>query len=244
MARSGVELASRSCQRCIDLWLRVREAFGAAQVACAHGSPHPRSTSRRATSGISPSPTGPAEVSAPGAGVARPMRRSHQATLASRMSGPVGFVGRQRELGLLEETLARARAGDPQVVYDRSGLGVWKIDPAGSVCGLDHRHPVLEVCADEDETLLSFGIIDQLPLGHPTDSATDPMTVGAGLVDLLDRLQRAVSSWFWSSTISSGSTDRLRAVLFALRRLRAEAVLTVVATRPEGLGDYGWASFV
>ena len=173
------------------------------------------------------------------------MRRSHQATLASRMSGPVGFVGRQRELGLLEETLARARAGDPQVVSIEADPGSGKSTLLAQFVASITDTTVLEVCADEDETLLSFGIIDQLPLGHPTDPATDPMTVGAGLVDLLDRLQRdgqlvvlVIDDLQWIDRPSS------RAVLFALRRLRAEAVLTVVATRPEGLGDSGWARFV
>ena len=48
---------------------------------------------------------------------------------------------------------------------------------------------VLEVGGDEAETLLSYGVIDQLQPGAITDPGTDPMAVGARLVDLLDRLQ-------------------------------------------------------
>jgi predicted ATPase len=42
------------------------------------------------------------------------------------VSGPVGFVGRHRELRVLEETLAAARAGRPQVVYIEADAGAGK----------------------------------------------------------------------------------------------------------------------
>ena len=48
---------------------------------------------------------------------------------------------------------------------------------------------VLEVSGDEAETLLSYGVIDQLQPGTSTEPGTDPMAAGARLLDLLDRRQ-------------------------------------------------------
>ena len=70
------------------------------------------------------------------------------------------------------------------------------------------------------------------------------MAVGARLLDLLDRLQTGgqvvvlvIDDLQWADRPSS------RAVLFALRRLRADKVLAVMSTRVGGLGDPGWARF-
>ena len=70
------------------------------------------------------------------------------------------------------------------------------------------------------------------------------MAAGARLLDLLDRRQAdgqvvvLIDDLQWADRPSS------RAVLFALRRLRADKVLAVVSTRSGGLADPGWARFV
>ena len=71
------------------------------------------------------------------------------------------------------------------------------------------------------------------------------MAVGARLVDLLDRLQSdsevvvlVIDDLQWVDRPSS------RAVLFALRRLRADKVLTIVSSRVDQLVDPGWARFI
>jgi DNA-binding CsgD family transcriptional regulator len=161
------------------------------------------------------------------------------------VSGPVGFVGRHRELRVLEETLAAARTGRPQVVYIEADAGSGKSTLLSRFLASATGVVVLEVCADEGEMLLSYGIIDQLQSGAPTEPGADPMIVGQLLVDRLDRLQAdgqvvvlVIDDLQWIDRPSS------RALLFALRRLRADTVLTVVATRAEGLSDPGWARFV
>ncbi len=161
------------------------------------------------------------------------------------MSGPVGFVGRHRELRVLEETLAAARAGRPQVVYIEADAGAGKSTLLSRFIVSVTAGAILEVCADEAETLLSYGIIDQLQPDALTEPGADPMIVGQRLVDLLDGLQAdgqvvvlVIDDLQWIDRPSS------RALLFALRRLRADTVLTVVATRAEGLIDPGWARFV
>ena len=137
------------------------------------------------------------------------------------MNAPVGFVGRQSELRILGERLAAARKGHPQVVYVEGEAGGGKSTLLSRFLGSLPDAVVLEVGGDEAETLLSYGIIDQLQPGALTDPGTDPMAAGARLLDLLDRLQAgaqvvvlAVDDLQWADRPSS------RALLFALRRLR------------------------
>ena len=160
------------------------------------------------------------------------------------MSSSAGFVGRQSELRILGERLAAAGEGHPQVVYVEGDAGGGKSTLLSRFLGSLPDTVVLQVGGDETETLLSYGIIDQLQPGTVTEPGTDPMAVGARLLDLLDRLQAggrvvvlAIDDLQWADRPSS------RAVLFALRRLRADKVLAVVSTRAGERLDPGWARF-
>jgi DNA-binding CsgD family transcriptional regulator len=155
------------------------------------------------------------------------------------------FVGRHRELSILRDRLAAAGQGHPQVVYVEGEAGGGKSTLLSQFLGSLPDAVVLQVGGDEAETLLSYGVIDQLQPGAVTDLATDPMAVGAWLLDFLDRRQSggrvvvlAIDDLQWADRPSS------RAVLFALRRLRADKVLVVVSRRAGGLEDPGWARFV
>jgi DNA-binding CsgD family transcriptional regulator len=161
------------------------------------------------------------------------------------VTDPGGFVGRQAELRILDERLAAAATGRPQVVYVEGEAGAGKSSLLSRFLGSLSNAVVLEVGGDEAETLLSYGVIDQLQPGAVTDPGTDPMAVGARLVDLLDRLQSdrevvvlVIDDLQWADRPSS------RAVLFALRRLRADKVLTIVSSRVGQLVDPGWARFI
>jgi DNA-binding CsgD family transcriptional regulator len=161
------------------------------------------------------------------------------------VNSPAGFVGRHSELRILGDRLAAARTGQPQVVYLEGDAGGGKSTLLSEFLGSLLDAVVLQVGGDEDETLLSYGVIDQLQPGTSTDPGTDPMAAGAWLLDLLDRRQAggqvvvlAVDDLQWADRPSS------RAVLFALRRLRADKVLAVVSTRAGALADPGWARFV
>jgi DNA-binding CsgD family transcriptional regulator len=157
----------------------------------------------------------------------------------------VGFVGRQSELSVLDDRLAAARVGHPQVVYLEGEAGAGKSTLLSRFLGSLSEAVVLEVGGDEAETLLTYGVVDQLLPGRSTEPGADPMAVGARLLDLFDQLQAggqvvvlAIDDLQWADRPSS------RAVLFALRRLRADKVLAVVATRSGGLADPSWARFV
>jgi DNA-binding CsgD family transcriptional regulator len=160
------------------------------------------------------------------------------------MSASVDFVGRQTELRILDERLAATRLGQPQVVYLEGEPGAGKSRLLSHYLSSVPDAVVLEAGGDEAESLLAYGIIDQLRPGV-TDPATDPMAVGAQFLSVLDGLQSddrvvvlAIEDLQWADRPSS------RALLFALRRLRADNVLTVVSMRAGELVDPGWARFV
>jgi hypothetical protein len=164
---------------------------------------------------------------------------------ADVVSGSVGFVGRQSELRLLGGRLAESRLGHPQVVYVEADPGAGKSTLLSEFLGALSDAAVLEAGGDEEETLLTYGIVDQLEPGLQAEPGTDPMAVGAQLLDLLDRLQAdgkvvviAIDDLQWVDRPSS------RAVLFALRRLRADKVLTIVSARVGELVDPGWSRFM
>jgi DNA-binding CsgD family transcriptional regulator len=164
---------------------------------------------------------------------------------ADPVSGAAGFVGRQSELRVLEERLAEARTGHPQMVYVEADPGAGKSTLVSHFLGGLTDAAVLEAGGDEEETLLTYGIVDQLRPGLRAEPGTDPMAVGAQLLDLLDRLQAdrevvvlSIDDLQWADRSSS------RAVLFALRRLRADKVLTIVSSRVGGPVDPGWSRFM
>ena len=85
--------------------------------------------------------------------------------MATSGSTPSGFVGRQRELRVLGERLAAAGTGHPQVVLVEGEAGGGKSTLLSRFLGSLANAVVLQVAGDEAETLLSYGIIDQLQPG-------------------------------------------------------------------------------
>ena len=161
------------------------------------------------------------------------------------MTTSAGFVGRHSELRILGERLAAAETGQPQVVCVEGEAGAGKSTLLSRFLGSLADAVVLTVGGDEAETVLSYGVLDQLQPGTLTEPGTDPMAAGARLLGLLDRLQAggrvvvlAIDDLQWADRPS------MRAVLFALRRLRADKVLVVVSTRAGWMADPGWARFV
>ncbi|MGB8197177.1 MAG: ATP-binding protein, partial [Acidimicrobiales bacterium] len=156
-----------------------------------------------------------------------------------------GFVGRQRELSFLDERLSDAAMGHPQVVFVEAEAGSGKSTLLSWFLALHPDVIALSTSGDEAETLLSFGVMDQLLPGALTEPGADPMGVGAQLVDFLDQLQNGdkaivltIDDVQWADRLS------VRAILFALRRLRADRVLTIVCARLGEMNDPGWMRFV
>src|SRR5579863_934062 len=172
-------------------------------------------------------------------------RRRPRRSRGSAMVPAAGFVGRQDELAILSERFSEAARGRPQVVYLEGEAGSGKSTLLSRFLGSLSDAVVLQAGGDEDESLLSYGVVDQLDPDAATDPGDDPMAVGARLLDLFDRLQAGdrvvvlvLDDLQWADRPS------LRAVLFALRRLHADKVLIVVSARSGALVDAGWARFV
>jgi DNA-binding CsgD family transcriptional regulator len=156
-----------------------------------------------------------------------------------------GFVGREVELGILTERFDGAEMGYPQVVHLEGEAGSGKSTLLSRFLGSLPNAVIVQAGGDEDEVLLSYGVIDQLEPGALTEPGADPMAVGVSLLELLDRFQSdgqvvvlVVEDLQWVDRPSS------RAVLFALRRLRADKVLTVISARADGSTDPGWSRFL
>jgi DNA-binding CsgD family transcriptional regulator len=156
-----------------------------------------------------------------------------------------GFVGRQVEMGILTERFAAAELGYPQVVHLQGEAGSGKSTLLSRHLDSLRNAVIVQAGGDEDEVLLSYGVIDQMESGSLTDPGADPMAVGFALLELLDRLQSdgqvvvlVVDDLQWVDRPSS------RALLFALRRLRADKVLTVISGRAEEPADPGWSRFL
>src|ERR1035438_205568 len=89
-------------------------------------------------------------------------------------STAAGFVGRQSELRILSERFAAAGEGHPQVIYVEGEAGGGKSTLLSRFLGSLPDAVILEVAGDEAETLLSYGVIDQLQPGVVTQPGTDP----------------------------------------------------------------------
>ncbi len=102
---------------------------------------------------------------------------------------------------------------------------------------------------------LPYGVVGQLLAGLPeplpeplsavateTGPSSDPLTVGAGLVELLGVLQDkgpvvvVIDDAHWADMPS------LHAVAFALRRLRVDRVLGLISARDEALARWSGPS--
>ncbi len=157
------------------------------------------------------------------------------------MSPLAPFVGRAAELALLRGALADATARRPRTVLVEGPAGVGKtalIERFLAEPGIDRAPAVLRAGGDEAETLLAYGIVEQLARSAGLDPTTvtgtadpldDPVTVGTRLLRMLDRDDEAVivviDDAHWADRPS------LSALVFALRRLVADPVLTVLGVR-------------
>ena len=149
------------------------------------------------------------------------------------------FAGRVAERAVLDGLLRDAAAGQGR-------LGV-VVGPGciGKTALLrqfldDRQARVRWVCADEDEAALPGGLLEQFGLAVQ-DTGTDPLRAGAALLVKLRQWARngeapgapgviVVDDTQWGDQLS------LRALSYALRRLRDAPLLTLVAVRDDEFG--------
>lgn len=156
------------------------------------------------------------------------------------------FVGRTGELAELDRQLASAEGGHGNVVLLTGAPGAGKtalIRRCESAWAA--RASVVWASGDPEEAAITGGLLSQLTRFDSAAAAdlaavlasgrADPLTAGSALLALLTGLASprplvvAVDDAQWGDELS------LKALSFALRRLRGDPVLCVVAVRPDGL---------
>jgi DNA-binding CsgD family transcriptional regulator/tetratricopeptide (TPR) repeat protein len=176
-------------------------------------------------------------------------------------AGSPRFVGRRAELEAVSRSLDFARAGSSRIVVVEGEPGIGKTALLRHSLDGASGFVVLAASGDESETNLDFGVASQLISRSRTEqggssngsrasngSHTDappasPFVVGAELLTTLGELQDdgpvaiVIDDAQWIDASSAG------ALLFALRRLFADRVCALIATRPlrPSEGQSSWA---
>ncbi len=162
------------------------------------------------------------------------------------------FVGRQVELDLVSSALEASRASKPQIVSIEGQPGIGKSTFLHRVLPRGEDVVVLDASGDESEVALDYGVVSQLAsratvVSNPralNERIEDPtsasvFSVGAELLGMLGSVQErafvvvAVDDAHLMDRSSAG------ALLFALRRLYADRVLVLLASRSEELDRLG-----
>jgi DNA-binding NarL/FixJ family response regulator len=160
------------------------------------------------------------------------------------------LVGRLAELALLHSELGAVRAGRPRLVIVEGPAGVGKTALVGRYLSEAGELRTLRATGEEVEALLPYGVIAQLVraahvdvpevlsgLDAPSSRSRDAMSVGAGLVELLGTLQNGPPVGLVIDDAQWADRPSLQALLFALRRLEADRVLTLISTRDSIPGE-------
>ena len=175
---------------------------------------------------------------------------SHEAV---RLRGPGGRTG-----GPVRARRASGR-NQPQAALIEGEAGIGKSSLLAKLGASLGEAKVLRASGAEDESHLAYGLVAQIVAagrgvgGRPSkllasglNDGVDPLSAGPELLGLLDTIGRGgelvvllVDDLHWADTASA------RALLFALRRLRADPVLVVVTSRPGELARHGegWYRF-
>ena len=160
------------------------------------------------------------------------------------------FVGRAGELARVAEVVSRVEAGQPWLVAIEGDPGMGKTALARRCLTAATGVRVLSARADQAETDLDFGLIDQLlravgvavppilPAGG-TGSAASSFAVGAHLLEVVGEQQDSGAVAIVVDDLQWADRRSVEALTFMLRRLSVDPVIAVVIYRgPSGqLGE-------
>jgi DNA-binding CsgD family transcriptional regulator/tetratricopeptide (TPR) repeat protein len=161
------------------------------------------------------------------------------------------FVGRGAELAMLDLALREARAGQPTIVAVEGEPGIGKTRLLHRFAAEVPDLEVLWASGDEAEMSLDYGVAEQLwaavPAGLKVDgppltpgaAAAGDFAVGAALLDALGTLQQRGTVAIVVDDLQWADPPSARALLFALRRLRQDNILVLLASRPHSLARLG-----
>ncbi|SDH59183.1 regulatory protein, luxR family [Sinosporangium album] len=145
------------------------------------------------------------------------------------------IVGRTRELERLHALMKHVETGAPGTVMVDGPGGMGKTSLVHRFLTERGDLTSLRASGDEAESGLSFGMLAQLAAARapfsPWEGSTDPIVAGLELLDLLGRLQEAGPIIVVVDDAQWADAPSLQALTFALRRLRADSVLTIVIAR-------------
>jgi DNA-binding CsgD family transcriptional regulator len=161
------------------------------------------------------------------------------------------FVGRGTELALLNRALREVRAGRSAIVAVEGEPGIGKTRLLHRFAAEAPDVEVLWASGDEAEMSLDYGIAEQLWAGLPAGlrvgspsltagaAAANGFAVGAALLDLLGALQQRGTVAIVVDDLQWADLPSARALLFALRRLRQDNILILLASRPHSVARLG-----
>ncbi|HXP55669.1 MAG TPA: AAA family ATPase [Streptosporangiaceae bacterium] len=170
--------------------------------------------------------------------------------MASRATGD-DFVGRRAELALLHRALRDARAGRPAIVSVEGEPGIGKTRLLHRFAAEAPDVAVLWASGDEAEVPLDYGVAEQLWAGAPAGLGVDGpppsagaaagggFAVGAALLDVLGALPPHQTAAVVVDDLQWADLPSAQALLFAVRRLRRDNVLVLLASRPHSLARLG-----
>jgi len=144
------------------------------------------------------------------------------------------FVGRAAELGFLRARLDEAASGLPRTVVLEGPGGSGKSALLHAFTSMLDKGAVLAASGEEEESFLSFGLLNQL-LGSRASTWADPFAAGGHLLDALDQRDTRSPTVLAIDDAHLADSDSLTAISFALRRLHADPVLAVIVTRDPSL---------
>ncbi|MFB6977641.1 ATP-binding protein [Streptomyces scopuliridis] len=159
--------------------------------------------------------------------------------------GDTAFVGRTAELDRMHQCLRTARSGKASSVLVQGAAGIGKSALVRRwLAGLTPENlPVLRAACDTSEEDLAFGVIRQLTSRVPTAlldrfpllagavPAAEPFQVGTELLELLGELQSDGPVLIVVDDVQWADRPSAQVLGFVLRRLEADAVLTVLLAR-------------
>ena len=155
------------------------------------------------------------------------------------------FVGRDAEFARVAEVVTRAKAGQPWLVAIEGEPGMGKTTLARRCLAAASGLRVLSARADQAETDLDFGLVDQLlrsARGAVPAAGTDPsdssFAVGARLLQAVGELQAAGAVAVVVDDVQWADRRSVEALTFMLRRLSVDPVIAFVIYRsPTGRLD-------
>lgn len=155
------------------------------------------------------------------------------------------FVGRIGELSALRRILSEVRSGEPKTVLLTGPAGIGKTSLVDHFLTELDDALVLRASGEPWEALVAFGVIDQLlraagvRAGFLLAGRTralppeEPVGVGAVVLDALENLERTSAVVLVIDDAHWADVDSLRALLFALRRIVAARLMTLLVARDE-----------